>query len=116
MIQNIQHSARYKDTSSSTKPARYGSSRLVWRWEIPEKYKFQYFREYMITVYKGLDCENIIFEGQVDSPKIINLLYDDVERHYHVIVNIKLALAKRSRFKVCNNWCAADDKHLRPEV
>ena len=35
-----------------------------------------------------------MFEGQVDSPKRINPLYDDVEQHYHVIVNITGAMAK----------------------
>jgi hypothetical protein len=35
-----------------------------------------------------------MFEEQVDSPKQINLVYDDVERHYHVIVNITGAMAK----------------------
>ena len=29
-----------------------------------------------------------MFEGQVDSAKRINLIYKDVERHYHVIVNL----------------------------
>ena len=57
---------------------------------IPQLIKFQeHFRQYKITVYQGLACEDVIFEGQVDSPKKINLLYDDVEQHYHVIVNIK---------------------------
>ena len=35
-----------------------------------------------------------MFEGKVDSPKRINLLYDDVEQHYHVIVNITGAMTK----------------------
>ena len=34
----------------------------------------------MIDIYHGLRCEDIMFEGQVDSVKRINLLYDDVER------------------------------------
>jgi hypothetical protein len=62
---------------------------------IPELLNFQkHFREYKITVYQGLAYEDIMFEGQVDSPKKINLLYDDVEQHYHVIVNITGAMAK----------------------
>jgi hypothetical protein len=36
-----------------------------------------------------------MFEEQVDSPTQINLVYDDVERHYHVIVNITGAMAKK---------------------
>jgi len=60
----------------------------------PQLIKFQeHFRQYNITVYEGLACEDVIFEGQVDSPKKINLLYDDVEQHYHVIVNIAGAMA-----------------------
>jgi hypothetical protein len=49
---------------------------------IPLLIKFQeHFRPYKITVYRGLACKDIIFKGQVDSPKKINLLYDDVEQH-----------------------------------
>jgi len=61
---------------------------------IPELIKFQeHFPEYKITVYQGLACGDIMLEGQVDSPKRNNLLYDDVEQHYHVIVNITGAMA-----------------------
>jgi len=63
---------------------------------IPEIIKFQeHFREYKLTVYQGLACEYIIFEGYVESPKRIKLLYDYVERHYHVIVNITGTMAKK---------------------
>ena len=46
-------------------------------------------------MYQGLGCDDIMFEGQVDASKLINLLYDDVERHYHVITNLTGAMAKR---------------------
>ena len=36
-----------------------------------------------------------MFEGQVDPSKHLNLLYDDVERHYHVITNLTGAMAKK---------------------
>jgi len=63
---------------------------------IPELITFKnHFREYEITVYRGLPCEDIMYEGQVDTPKKINLLYDDVEQHYHVIGNITGAMANR---------------------
>ena len=76
---------------------------------IPELIKFQeHFRDYKINVYQGLACEDIMFEGQVDLPKIINLLYDDVERHYHMIVNITGAMSKRLMCKACNKSCARD--------
>jgi len=43
-----------------------------------------------------------MFEGQVHSVKRINLLYDDVERHYHVITNLTGAMARRYVCKGCN--------------
>jgi hypothetical protein len=62
---------------------------------IGELTRFQeYFKEYRIVVFSGLNCEDIMFDGQVKTEKIINLLYDDVARHYHVIVNITGAMAK----------------------
>ena len=37
---------------------------------IPELVRFQeHFREYKIVVYHGLNCDNIMFEGQVDCAK-----------------------------------------------
>ena len=60
----------------------------------PELIGFQeHFRDYKFTVYQGLSCDDIMFEGQVDASKRINLLYDHVERHYHVITNVKCAMA-----------------------
>ena len=53
------------------------------------------FRDCKITVYQGLDCVDIIFEVQVDSLKHINLLYEDVERHYHLIANLRGAMVRR---------------------
>ena len=47
-----------------------------------------HFQEYRIVVYSGLNCDDACFDGQVESEKRINLLYDDVEHHYHVINNI----------------------------
>ena len=56
---------------------------------IPELIRFQKnFHEYKIVVYDSVHCDNIIYEGHVESPKRINLLYDDVNRHYHVITNL----------------------------
>jgi len=62
---------------------------------IPELIRFQeHFRDYKIVVYQGLGCDEIMFEGQVDSCKRLNLLNDDIERHYHVITNVTGAMAK----------------------
>ena len=78
----------------------------------PQLIKFQeHFRQYKITVYQGLACEDVIFEGQVDTPKKINLLYDDVERHYHVIVNIIRAMAKKYVVNACKKSSASDATH-----
>jgi len=75
---------------------------------IRENPQFQnYFKEYRI-VFSGLNCDYITFDGQVQTEKRINLLYDDVARHYHVIVNIKGAMAKRYDCKACNKGCYMD--------
>jgi len=67
---------------------------------IPELVRFQeHFREYKIVSSHGLSCEDIMFEGQVDSSRRINLLYDDVEKHYNVIANLTAAMAKSTYVK-----------------
>ena len=68
----------------------------------------EHFPQYKITVYQGLACEDIMFEVQFDSPKRINLLYDDVEQHYHVIVNLKGAMAQKYVCKACNKACRTE--------
>jgi hypothetical protein len=53
---------------------------------IPELMKYQeHSKEYRIVVFGGLNCSDMIFDGQVESENRINLLYDDVTHHYHVI-------------------------------
>jgi hypothetical protein len=62
---------------------------------IPELARFQeHFSEYRIVVYEGLNCNHIMYDGKVDSPKRINLLYD-VKRHYHVINHVTGAMVKK---------------------
>jgi len=52
----------------------------------PEIVRFpEHIREYNIIFNHGLSRDNIMFEVQVDSSKILNILYDYVEREYHVI-------------------------------
>ena len=70
------------------------------------------FREYKIVVYQGLSCENIMFEGRVESAKRLNLLYDDVERHYHVNTNLMESMARRYVCKTCNKSCRRDVLHV----
>ena len=53
---------------------------------IPEPEEFQrHLSEYRIVVYSGLQCDNIMFDGQVPSVQRISLLYDG--QYYHVITN-----------------------------
>jgi len=62
---------------------------------IPELIKFQeHLKDYRIVVFRGLTCDDIMFDGKVESEKRINLLYDDVERHYHVIHSVTGALSR----------------------
>jgi len=80
---------------------------------IPELIRFQeHFRDYKITVYQGLVCDSAMFEGQIESFEQLNLLYDDVERHYHVITNLTVAMAKRYVCKACNKVCKSDVTHV----
>ena len=55
--------------------------------------------------------DNIMFEGQVDSSKRLNILYDDVERHYHMIANLTAAMARRYLCKGCHKSCTSDVTH-----
>ena len=48
----------------------------------------EHFKEYSIVVFGGLNCGDKIFDRQVESEKRINLVYDDVNRHFHVINNL----------------------------
>jgi hypothetical protein len=55
---------------------------------------YGHFKWYRIVVYKGLNCAQILFDGQVESPKRLRLLFDDVTRHYHVRNYLTEAMAK----------------------
>jgi len=62
---------------------------------IGELTRFQeYYTDYRISVYGGLICEDIIFDGQNETEKRIYLLYDETTPHYHVITNLTGAMAK----------------------
>jgi len=63
---------------------------------VSELLRFQeHFKEDRIVVFGGLNCEDIYFDGQVESEKRINLLYDDVRRHFHVINSFTGALSRQ---------------------
>ena len=69
---------------------------------IREFERFQdHFKEYRIVVFAGFNSDEIYFDGQVNSKKRLNLLYDDVDHHYHVIKNVIGAMARRYVCKGC---------------
>jgi hypothetical protein len=79
---------------------------------IPEIETLQeHFGEYKIVVYEGLNCDNIMYEGRVESPTRINLLYDEVTRHYHVIGSLTGAMTKQFVCKVCGKGGRSDTEH-----
>jgi len=80
---------------------------------IPEINRFQeHFRDYKILVYQGLGCDDIMYEGQVDYSKYLKLLYDDIERQYHVITNLTSAMAKRYVCNAYHKCCGRDITHV----
>ena len=80
--------------------------------DIPELERFQdHFRHYKIVVYTGLNCDEIMFEGRVESFERLNVLYDEVSRHYHVIGNLKAAMARMYVCKACGKGCRIDVTH-----
>ena len=73
---------------------------------VPELIRFQeLFKEYRIVVFGGLSYDDIYLDGQVESEKRINLVYDGVKRHYHVINNLTGVMARRYICKGCNKGC-----------
>jgi hypothetical protein len=73
---------------------------------LPELARFQeYFSEYRIVVYEGFSCNKIMYDGQTDSQRRINLIYDDVTRHYHVINSRTGAMMRDYICNACNNGC-----------
>ena len=51
------------------------------------------FKEYRIVVFADLNCDEIYFDRQVQSEKRLNLLYDDVDHHYHVMTKVTGAMS-----------------------
>lgn len=52
-----------------------------------------------------------MLEGQLDSPKHINLHYDDAEMHYLVIAKLAAAMSRQYVCKACNKVCSRDVTH-----
>ena len=57
-----------------------------------------------------------MFDDQVESEKRINLLYDNVTRHFHVINIVTGALSRRYVCKGCNKWCESGVTHRCQET
>ena len=75
---------------------------------IPELERFQdHFQQYKIVVYTGLNCDEIMYEGSVETSERLNLLYYEVTRHYHVTGNLTEAMAKRFVCKACGKGVVA---------
>jgi len=53
-----------------------------------------------------------MFEGQVDSAKKLNILYDDVERYYHMIIKLTGVMASKYVCKWYNKACTSDVTHV----
>jgi hypothetical protein len=76
---------------------------------IPEIERIQdHFSQYTIVVYEGLNCDSIMYEGHVDLPARINLLYAGITRHYHVFGSITIAMSKQFVRKSCGKCCRRD--------
>jgi len=63
-------------------------------------------------VFQGLGCDDIMYEGQVEFSKHLNLLYDDVVRYYHVITNFTGLMAKKYVCKACHKSCRRHITHV----
>ena len=53
----------------------------------------------------------MIFEDQVTFEKRVNLLYDEDNRHYHVITHLTGAMSKRYICEACNQSCRSGVTH-----
>ena len=80
---------------------------------IPELVRFQeHIRHYKIVVYQRFSCEDITLKGQFESAKRFNLLYDDVERPYHVITNLSGLKANKCVCKACHETSTRETTHV----
>jgi len=70
----------------------------------------EHFKEYRIVVFGELNCEDIFFDGEVESEKI-NLLYDDVTKHYHAINSLTSAMTREYVCRGCNKGCRRGVTH-----
>jgi len=84
---------------------------------INEIQRFQdHLSEYKIVVYGELNFEDIIFEGRVTSEKRVNLLYDEVKRHFHIITNLTGAMSRQFICEGCSKCCRSGVTHKCSEA
>jgi len=84
---------------------------------ISELMKFQeHLKEYRIVVFRGLDCNDMMFDGQVDSEKRINLVFDDVKHNFHVINSVTGALSREYFCEGCNKGYGGGVTHRCQET
>jgi hypothetical protein len=83
---------------------------------IPKLINFQEHFNYRIVVFGGLNCSDMIFDGEVEFERRTNLLYDDVAHHYHVIINVPAAISRKYFCKGCNNSCVSGVTHRCQEI
>jgi hypothetical protein len=57
-----------------------------------------------------------MFEWQVETSERLNLLYDDVTSHYHVIGSLTGAMAKQFVCKACGKGCLRDIMHTCDQI
>ena len=62
----------------------------------------QYLLDYKIIVYDGLNPGRVMFSGNPVSAKKLYLLYDEENKHYNVITNLKAAMAKKYICNACD--------------
>jgi hypothetical protein len=66
------------------------------------------FAEFRIVVFEVLRCDQIMFDGNNNSAKRLNLLFDPVTKHNHVFNGLTGAMAKQYICKVGNKSCELD--------
>jgi len=62
----------------------------------------KYLSDYKIIVYDGLNPSRVMFSGNSVSAKKLYLLYDEKNKHYNVITNLKAAMAKKYICNACD--------------
>jgi hypothetical protein len=69
------------------------------------------FPEYRIVVYSSLNCDNIMFDRHVELNLRLNVLYNNVNCHFHVITNLTGDMAQSYICKGRNKGCKRGVTH-----